>query len=98
MKVFFWLSGAAYVFLYFWAAYIYEGFDMWLAIALFVATLAMVYWQRKRSQRRQSLLMDTAPVNQSVEPNQTPQPLSLWSSPLPYMLILVTVILVSLMF
>lgn len=82
MKHFFWLSAAAYVFLYFYAAWIYEGFSMTLAIVIFVLVAAFFYWRHKRKLTARS--NDKPSVDVKLQAAEYTQPLSLWRSPLPY--------------
>ena len=83
MKQFFWLSAGAYVFLYFYAAYIYEGFSMTLAIVLFVGVCGFFFWRHKRKGAKTAVSTPVQAVN-----NSDTKPLSLWHSPLPYIGIL----------
>ena len=89
MKHFFWLSAAAYVVLYFYAAYIYDGFSMTLAIAIFVAVCGLLYWQNKRKAQDAETV---SRVDNKVSINT--KPLSIWSSPLPYIGIAAVVVLI----
>lgn len=82
MKHFFWLSAAAYVFLYFYAAWIYEGFSMTLAIVIFVLVIAFFYWRHKRKLTARS--NGKPSVDVKLQAAEYTQPLSLWRSPLPY--------------
>jgi hypothetical protein len=82
MKHFFWLSAAAYVFLYFYAAWIYEGFSMTLAIVIFVLVTAFFYWRHKR--KLTASIDGKKMVDVKVQVAEYTQPLSLWRSPLPY--------------
>jgi Ca2+/Na+ antiporter len=89
MKYFFWLSAAAYVVLYFYTAYIYEGFSMTLAIVLFVVFVAFLYWRHKRNEanKKQQAQMNIQHSHEEVPP------LSVWQSPLPYVALLAAIVL-----
>lgn len=92
MKYFFWLSAALYVAVYFYAAWIYDGFSMPLAIFIFLLVLAFFYWRYKRYlalQARQQL--EPEAFKHSPMKRQT---LSLWRSPVPYAGILALVVIV----
>ena len=91
MKHFFWLSAAAYVFLYFYAAWIYEGFSMTLAIAIFILVTGFFYWRHKRKAALQHSNAGDSSVQRPV--NVDTQPLSLWRSPLPYIGIIAVMII-----
>lgn len=96
MKYFFWLGVLAYVFVYFYAAWVYEGFSMPLAIVIFVLLVSFVYWRYKRhielqaQQQAQQHLQAQSPTK-----SEPPKNLSIWSSPLPYMAILVIIVVYS---
>lgn len=91
MKHFFWLSAAAYVFLYFYAAWIYDGFSMTLAIALFLLVSGFFYWRHKRKMALQAA--DTQVSQPEVNATVNTQPISLWRSPLPYIGIAAVIII-----
>lgn len=92
MKYFFWLGALAYVFVYFYAAWTYEGFSMTLAIIIFVALLAFLYW---RYQRHLVHLENQQAQPQVVKKSAPAKNLSIWSSPLPYMLVLAIFVVYS---
>ena len=95
MKHFFWLSVAAYVFLYFYAAWLYDGFSMTLAISLFVAVVGFLSWRHRRKLAKNTESnVQTDPTTQiSIDT----QPLSLWHSPLPYIGIIAVIAIVFIM-
>ncbi|WP_026377409.1 hypothetical protein [Aestuariibacter salexigens] len=86
MRVFFWASVLTYLFLYFWAAYLYEGFDMGLAILIAVVFFAALgVWLKRRKAQPQEVAQ---PVGRDADDTK---PLSIWQSPLPYMVIAIAV-------
>ncbi len=91
MKEFFWAVVAAYVFLYFYAAWLYDGFSVYLAVSLFVALIANIYWLKKRKAKRAEQVPESVASPPPIKVDT--KPLSLWRSPLPYMLIFVAVVL-----
>lgn len=91
MKEFFWAIIAAYVFLYFYAAWLYDGFSIYLALGLFVLLVGQVYWWKKRKANQQVQSEEPAVVVE--KPDATP--ISVWRSPLPYMLILGIIVIAS---
>ncbi|WP_100643079.1 hypothetical protein [Alteromonas facilis] len=96
MKVFLWFVGFAYVFLYFYAAWIYEGFDMWLAILIFATVTGLIIYSRKRSARRAAAENEhAAEAGSDVIQSEPAAPLSLWRSPLPYMVMLLAGIIIG---
>lgn len=89
MQWFFWAIVVAYIFLYFFAAYLYDGFSFPMAIGLFGLIGFGVYWQR----RKNKVVPDEpqpAPVNHAPA-----EPLSIWQSPIPYMGVLAVCVLVG---
>lgn len=92
MKEFFWAVVAAYVFLYFYAAWLYDGFSVYLAVSLFVALIAHIWWLKKRKSKRQEA-QEEAPI--APQPKPDTSPVSLWYSPLPYMVILAVAAIVG---
>lgn len=74
MRGFFWILIAIYIFLYFYAVYLYEEFSVWLIIALFVA-IAVSFWVYKNK---------GALSKQVHHVEVEAKPLSLWQSPFPY--------------
>lgn len=91
MKYFFWLGISAYVFLYFFAAWVYDDFSMPVAIALFVMMVAFVYWRYQRHLQLQAELLsqDSPPA---VRPANRPT-LSIWHSPIPYVAVFAIVVI-----
>lgn len=93
MKYFFWLGVLAYVFVYFYAAWVYEGFSMPLAIFIFVALVGFVYWRYKRHIVHQAQQQAEQHLQaQNPTKSTPPKSLSVWSSPLPYMLVLAAIV------
>lgn len=92
MKHFFWLSAAAYIVLYFYAAWIYEGFSMTLAILIFLVVSGLIYWRHKRKIAIQAERSENFEPHQPIPINT--KPLSLWRSPLPYIGLVAVVIVV----
>ena len=90
MKVFFWMGAATYVVLYFYTAYLYEGFSMTLAIILFVFAVAFFYWRRKRSI---AIEAEKSTSTAQYKHEEVP-PLSVWQSPLPYIAVIALIVLV----
>ncbi|MFC4699234.1 hypothetical protein ACFO4O_03565 [Glaciecola siphonariae] len=92
MKYFFWLSGLAYVFVYFYAAWIYDGFSMPVAIIVFLLSAAFVYWRYKRH------LADEAQLQSQIQNRAVDQasrkPMSIWRSPFPYVGIIALIAIV----
>ncbi|MDM7859519.1 hypothetical protein QTP81_02725 [Alteromonas sp. ASW11-36] len=87
MKEFFWAVVAAYVFLYFYAAWLYDGFSVYLAVSLFIALVANIYWLKRRKDKHTKQVSETAESAPPIKVDT--QPISLWRSPLPYMGILI---------
>jgi membrane protein implicated in regulation of membrane protease activity len=91
MKYFFWLSAALYVAVYFYAAWIYDGFSMPLAIFIFILVVGFFYWRYKRyvevqaKQQSEPELFQHSPMQR--------QEMSFWRSPIPYVGILALVII-----
>ena len=85
MKEFFWAVVAAYVFLYFYAAWLYDGFSVYLAVSLFIALILHVLWLKKRKAKQQQSEEEKPQV---APPRPDTTPMSVWHSPLPYMVIL----------
>lgn len=92
MKYFFWLSGAAYVFVYFYAAWIYDGFSIPVAIFFFALFVIFIYWRYQRFKAQEA--------QQQLEPQTTSmgnvniKPLSLWRSPIPYIGVVAVVVII----
>lgn len=82
MKYFFWLSSLAYVFVYFYAAWIYDGFPMPVAIIGFIVFVGFIYWRYKRHLVLQAEL-EQKPHSEGIAHAPT-KPLSIWRSPVPY--------------
>lgn len=92
MKYFFWLSALLYVAVYFYAAWIYDGFSMPVAIIIFVLVFGFCYWRYKRhiaAAAQQQLTQQTS----SAAPIDRPT-LSFWRSPIPYIAVLGAVAIV----
>lgn len=81
MKYFFWLSAALYVAVYFYAAWIYDGFSMPVAIIIFAMVVGFFYWRYKRYQTVQA---EQKLASHSTSNHIDRKPLSLWRSPIPY--------------
>jgi MFS superfamily sulfate permease-like transporter len=91
MKYFFWLSAFTYVVLYFYTAWIYEGFSMTLAIIIFVLVTAFFYWRHKRKVALQAKLQSQPQTSNHSLVNT--RPLSFWQTPIPYVGIAAVVII-----
>lgn len=92
MKYFFWLSALAYVFVYFYAAWVYEDFTMPVAIFFFVLFVGFVYWRYKRHIAHQALQQSQTTTD---NPAAVDRPeLSLWRSPLPYIAVIALVVII----
>ena len=52
MRGFFWIIIAIYVFLYFYAVWLYEEFSIWMALAMIMAIGLQVYFIKKRKETR----------------------------------------------
>lgn len=91
MKEFFWAVIAAYVILYFYAAWLYDGFSIYLAVGLFAMLIGHLYWWKKRKAKQSGGAHEQEQVVE--KPDATP--ISVWRSPIPYMLILGLVIVVG---
>ena len=50
MRGFFWIIIAIYVFLYFYAVWLYEEFSIWMALAIVIAIGLQVYFLKKRKE------------------------------------------------
>ncbi len=76
MRGFFWIIIAIYVFLYFYAVWLYDEFSIWMALAIIVAIGTQIYFVRKRKE----VLGDEVAQPVRVET----KPMSIWQSPFPY--------------
>lgn len=86
------MSGALYVAVYFYAAWIYDGFSMPVAIIVFVMVTGFCYWQYRRY-LEQEAKHHSQP--QTTSPQQVSRPtLSFWRSPLPYIAVAAVVVIV----
>ncbi|WP_395340417.1 hypothetical protein PN836_016820 [Ningiella sp. W23] len=88
MKYFFYLSIAPYAFVYFYAAWIYDGFSMPVAIVGFIVSVGLFYYLYKAHMRRaeQQQIEARARAESAVAQTHSADrnSLSLWKSPLPY--------------
>lgn len=77
MRGFFWIIIAIYVFLYFYAVWLYEEFSIWMALAIVIAIGLQVYFMKKRKEVLAE--QEQAPVKVEMKP------LSFWKSPFPFL-------------
>ncbi|MBT0585513.1 hypothetical protein [Alteromonas oceanisediminis] len=94
MKEFFWAIIAVYVLLYFYAAWLYDGFNLGFATAVFIAVCAHLFWWRKRKQKQNIAKQDVSEETQRVAAPDA-SPISMWRSPLPYMILIVACVIVA---
>ena len=94
MKEFFWAIIAIYVLLYFYAAWLYEGFNLAFATGLFLLVCGHLFWWRKRKNTQRD---DEQGDGDSLQTVASPDvsPLSIWRSPLPYMVIIAIVVIAA---
>ena len=76
MRGFFWIIIAIYVFLYFYAVWLYEEFSIWMALAIVLAIGLQVYFMKKRKDILSGELQQPVKVEM--------KPMSILQSPFPY--------------
>lgn len=80
MRHFFWIIIVIYAFLYFYAVYLYDEFNLGIAFGIFAAVVAQFYYARKKMAQHEA---DIAAGKLVAKETET-KPLSFWSSPFPY--------------
>lgn len=80
MRQFFWIIIAIYALLYFYAVYLYDEFNLGIALGIFAAIIAQFYYARKKLAQHEADIAS----GKLVTKESKVKPLSFWSSPFPY--------------